>query len=47
MSIFDEPQSRSEAILQNMLGASNVLTEPESRLEELLTAILERGGGGG
>ena len=47
MSIFDEPQSRSEAILQNMLGASNVLTEPESRLEELLTAILESGGGGG
>ena len=42
---FDEPQSRNEAILQNMLGAENVLPEPQSRIEELLQEILEQGGG--
>lgn len=42
---FDEPQSRNEAILQNMLGAENVLPEPQSRIEELLQMILEQGGG--
>lgn len=42
---FEEPQSRNEAILQNMLGAENVLPEPQSRIEELLQEILEQGGG--
>lgn len=44
---FDQPLSRTEAILQNMLGAENVLEPPMSREEELLTEILETGGGGG
>lgn len=44
---FDEPLSRQEAILQNMLGAINVLEPPQSREEVLLQAILESGGGGG
>lgn len=44
---FDAPQSRNEAILQNILGADNVLGEPQSRIEALLMAILEQGGGGG
>ena len=44
---FGEPQSRNEAILQNMLGADNELGEPQSRIEELLMEILEQGGGGG
>lgn len=47
MSTFDSPQSRTEAILQNMLGAQNDLDEPESRVEDLLIQILESGGGGG
>jgi len=38
---FDAPQSRNEAILQNMLGADNELGEPESRIEELLIMLLE------
>lgn len=38
---FDAPQSRNEAILQNMLGAENVLPEPQSRIEDLLQQILE------
>lgn len=38
---FDAPQSRNEAILQNMLGAENDLGEPESRIEELLMMLLE------
>lgn len=38
---FDAPQSRNEAILQNMLGAENELTEPESRIEDLLQQLLE------
>jgi len=42
---FEVPQSRNEAILQNMLGANNVLSEPMSREEKLLTDILENGGG--
>ena len=42
---FDEPQSRNEAILQNMLGANNTLPEPQSRIEELLQEILAQGGG--
>lgn len=47
MSEFDVPQSRIEAILQNMLGANNVLEPPQSREEILLQQILESGGGGG
>lgn len=46
-STFDAPQSRNEAILQNILGAENVLGEPQSRIEALLMQILEQGGGGG
>lgn len=38
--IFDEPESRNEAILQNMLGAENELPEPQSRIEDLLQQIL-------
>lgn len=44
---FPKPQSRNEAILQNMLGADNVLEPPQSRVEALLQEILENGGGGG
>lgn len=44
---FDKPQSRNEAILQNMLGANNELEPPQSRIEYLLQQILENGGGGG
>ena len=43
MSSFDNPQSRNEAILQNMLGASNTLGAPQSRIEFLLMQILEDG----
>lgn len=44
---FDEPLSRQEAILQNMLGANNTLEPPQSREEQLLIQILEEGGVGG
>ena len=44
---FPKPQSRNEAILQNMLGADNVLEPPQSRVEALLQEILASGGGGG
>lgn len=40
-NVFDAPQSRNEAILQNMLGAENELGEPQSRIEELLMELLE------
>ena len=43
---FEQPQSRNEAILQNMLGAQNELVPPQSRIEALLQAILEQGTGG-
>lgn len=43
---FDKPGSRNEAILQNMLGAENVLKPPQSRIEDLLWQLLEQGGGG-
>lgn len=46
-STFDAPQSRNEAILQNILGANNVLGEPQSRIEALLMQILDQGCGGG
>ena len=39
--------SRIEKILENMLGATNPLDPPMSRIEELLIEILENGGGGG
>ena len=42
-----EPQSRNEAILMNMLGATYDLSDPQSRIEYLLIQILENGGGGG
>lgn len=38
---FAEPESRNEAILQNMLGADNELLPPESRIETLLQMLLE------
>ena len=44
---FDPAQSRTEAILQNMLGANNELEPAQSREEALLLEILESGGGGG
>lgn len=44
---FDAPQSRNEAILQNILGADNTLLEPESRIETLLQLLLEELEGGG
>lgn len=47
MAEFDTPQSRNEAILQNILGASNDLEPPQSRIEVLLLALLEELGGGG
>lgn len=40
-------QSRTEDILENMLGASNVLQPPQSRNEVLLRAIYDQGGTGG
>ena len=40
-------QSRIENILENMLGATHELPEPQSRSEALLTAIYEHGGTGG
>ena len=36
---FDTPQSTNEAILQNMLGASNTLKPPQSRVEKLLQEL--------
>ena len=47
MSIeFKTPQSRNEAILQNILGANNVIKPPFSRIEVLLIALLEELEGG-
>lgn len=40
---FETPRSRVEAILQNMLGAENVLPPPQSRIEYYLQKILEEG----
>lgn len=36
----EAPQSANEAILQNMVGETNSLREPQSRIEELLTELL-------
>ena len=44
---MDAPESRNEAILQNILGAENQLLPPESRIETLLQALLQMLGGGG
>ena len=42
MADFESPQSRNEAILQNVLGADNPLPdEPLSRIEALLMQLLE------
>ena len=41
MADFESPESRNEAILQNMLGADNPLGEPLSRIEALLMQVLE------
>ena len=37
---YQAPMSRNEAILQNILGANNVLVDPQSRIEAILQAIL-------
>lgn len=47
MADFEQPQSRNEAILQNILGAENTLPEPQSRIETLLIDLLNQLGGGG
>lgn len=41
MADFESPESRNEAILQNILGADNPLGEPFSRIEALLMQLLE------
>lgn len=41
VSEFGFPQSRNEAILQNILGGSNNLLVPESRIEVLLMALMK------
>lgn len=46
MADFEAPQSRNEAILQNILGADNELLPPESRIETLLQLLLEELEGG-
>lgn len=46
MADFETPQSRNEAILQNILGADNELLPPESRIETLLQLLLEELKGG-
>lgn len=35
-------KSRIEAILENILGGKNMLEQPQSRMEELLIALLEK-----
>jgi hypothetical protein len=46
MQEFNSPESRNEAILQNILGADNSLLPPESRIETLLQMLLEELQGG-
>ena len=41
MADFETPESRNEAILQNILGAENPLGEPLRRIEALLMQLLE------
>lgn len=47
MEEFNTPESRNEAILQNILGADNELVPPQSRIETLLQLLLKELGGGG
>ena len=47
MADFEAPESRNEAILQNILGADNDLLPPFSRIETLLIALMGELGGGG
>lgn len=42
MADHDAPQSANEAILQNILGETNPIREPQSRIEELLIELLEQ-----
>ena len=42
----DEPQTRVEAILQDLLGEDNKLQPPQTRVEELLLELLALGVGG-
>lgn len=42
VSEFGTPESRNEAILQNILGGNNPLLYPTSRIETLLLALLEQ-----
>ena len=42
----DTPQSNVEAILQNILGENNKLQPPQTRVEELLLELLDKGIGG-
>lgn len=46
MQEFNSPESRNEAILQNILGADNELLPPQSRIEVLLQLLLEELEGG-
>ncbi len=46
-TVFEAPESRNEAILQNILGADNELIPPESRIEILLQELLQKLGGSG
>lgn len=41
VSEFGSPESRNEAILQNIVGGENVLLYPMSRIEVLLMALLK------
>lgn len=41
VSEFGTPESRNEAILQNLLGGDNVLLYPMSRIEVLLMALMK------
>lgn len=43
MPTLDAPQSRIEALLQNILGESYDIGEPQSRNEALLMLIAEQG----
>lgn len=43
MPTLDAPQSRIEALLQNILGESYDIGDPQSRNEALLMLIAEQG----
>lgn len=42
VSEFGDPQSRNEALLQNMLGGQNQILYPVSRIEVLLLALMNK-----